>query len=81
MARGWESKSVEIQQELSDEARSNRMPPPASPDERERMLRKESLESTRQRVLADLERATHPRHRQQLYEGLAHLESEIARLG
>ncbi len=74
MARGWESKDIESQQEQREEARK-----PArlmTPQDQERL----SLELTRKRVAGDLERAKHPRHRQQIEEALAHLDAKIARL-
>ena len=39
-----------------------------------------SLELTRKRVAGDLDRAKHPRHRQQIEGALAHLDAQIARL-
>lgn len=74
MARGWESKDIESQQEQREEARK----PVRSmtPQDQERL----SLELTRKRVAGDLERAKHPRHRQQIEDALAHLDAQIARL-
>ncbi|MEZ5401736.1 MAG: hypothetical protein R2729_18830 [Bryobacteraceae bacterium] len=80
MARGWESKDVESQQELREAERRLRAEQPASPEERERQVRRESLELTRSRVAADLENAVDPRRRAQLQAALAHLESELAAL-
>lgn len=65
---------------MNDASRGKRVPPPMTTEQRERLLLKESLESTKRRVIADLERATHPRHRKQLEEGLAHLDSELTKL-
>ena len=74
MARGWESKDIESQQEQREEVRK----PVRSmtPQDQERL----SLELTRKRVAGDLERAKHPRHRQQIEDALAHLDAQIARL-
>lgn len=74
MARGWESKDIESQQELREVSRR----PAQIMSEREREL--QSLELTRVRVAADLARATHPRHRMQVEDALAHLDAQIARL-
>ncbi len=74
MARGWESKDIESQQELREAEKG-----PAremSAREQERL----SLELSRKRVAADLERAKHPRHRQQIEEALAHLDARLAQL-
>ena len=74
MARGWESKDIESQQELREEARQPVRMITAQDQERH------SLELTRKRVANDLDRATHPRHRQQIEGALAHLDAQIARL-
>ncbi len=81
MARGWESKDIESQQELNLEYRQAlRHPAAALADERELALKRESLLLTRTRVLHDLERASHPRHRAQLELALAHLEGQLSGL-
>ncbi len=74
MARGWESKDIESQQELREVARQ----PEREMTAREQELH--SLELTRTRVAADLARATHPRHRMQVEDALAHLDAQIALL-
>ena len=74
MARGWESKDIESQQELREQARQPVRIITAQDQERH------SLELTRKRVANDLDRATHPRHRQQIEGALAHLDAQIARL-
>ena len=74
MARGWESKDIESQQELREEARKPVRMITAQDQERH------SLELTRKRVANDLDRATHPRHRQQIEGALAHLDAQIALL-
>jgi hypothetical protein len=81
MARGWESKDVESQQELREAERRAKLEQPLSPEEAERKQKRESLGLTRARVAADLERARHPRHRQQLQAALDHLDAELAALG
>ena len=74
MARGWESKDIESQQELREQARQPVRIITAQDQERH------SLELTRKRVANDLDRATHPRHRQQIEGALAHLDAQIALL-
>ncbi len=75
MARGWESKSIESQQ---DEARANRArrdaPGPAQDP------RRRTLELARARVAADLERATLAAHREMLQRALADLDNQLASL-
>lgn len=81
MARGWESKEVESQQELAAAERTERNAKNAvSQHQRDVQVRRDGIQSTRTRVMSDLERAKHPRHRQQLEAALAHLDAEIAQL-
>ena len=82
MARGWESKEVESQQEMAAAERSGRNGNNAiSQQDRDAQAKRDGILSTRTRVVSDLERARHPRHRQQLEMALAHLDAEIAQLG
>jgi hypothetical protein len=80
MARGWESKSVESQQEMA--AAVVRAPAPAgrSPEEIERERKRDNLLLSRTRVTHDLETACNARYRQQLIEALAFLDAELAKL-
>lgn len=74
MARGWESKDVENQQEQ----RTDRVTPV-----REKSLAEievESLQLQRTRVLQSLQSACHPRYRAQLQASLAYLEDRIRQL-
>ncbi|MEZ5353351.1 MAG: hypothetical protein R2762_12000 [Bryobacteraceae bacterium] len=80
MARGWESKDVESQQELREAERRARAEAPVSAEEAERRQKRASLELSRARVAADLDRARHPRHKAQLQAALAHLDGELAGL-
>jgi hypothetical protein len=79
MARGFESKSVEAQQE---EAARGRHParPDLSPDDRRREQRRRLLELTRARVRDDLARATAPTHKHMLEEALAALDRQMQEL-
>ena len=81
MARGWESKSVESQQEES--LRESERPDvrALSPEERERQERLASLELSRARTLDQLERATGAAHRAMLKRTLLALERDIAEIG
>jgi hypothetical protein len=80
VARGWESKSVEQQQ---DEAASSspKSQPPLTPEQAADRRQKQGLRLARQRVLQQLEVAQNPRHRQMLQSALAELDSRLARLG
>ncbi len=79
MARGWESKAVEQQQ---DEA--TRTPSPRkrlfSPEEAINQRQKQGLTLSRQNVVQQLERATNSAHRQMLKKALADLDAQLSRL-
>jgi hypothetical protein len=77
MARGWESKSVEQQQEeaISEPARKAE---PLTPEQVGRRRRLATLELSRKRILHQLEAATHARHREMLAAALADLDAQIA---
>jgi hypothetical protein len=75
MARGWESKSVEQQQE---EASSNAAKGPRlTPKEIAEQERRQSLELSRRRIAQQLEVATNPRHRQMLEAALKDLDAQL----
>lgn len=75
MARGFESKMVEFQQEEAAKGRSTA--PALSADERARRLRREGLELARSRAAADLARATAPAHRRMLEQAIAALDQQL----
>jgi hypothetical protein len=78
MARGWESKSVESQQE--DRARGSAARPPVSPEERARAQRRAACELSRARIVDELAKvATGPR-RSALEAALAALDAELREL-
>jgi hypothetical protein len=78
MARGWESKSIEAQQE---EAARDRVPKPTlTPDQRATVERRRTLELTRARAAADLQRASSPHHRRMLEQTLAAIDEQLAQL-
>jgi hypothetical protein len=81
LARGWESKSIESQQEESVRDAEQRDAQTLAPEERERQARRASLELSRTRTLDQLERATNAAHRAMLKRTLLALEREIAELG
>jgi hypothetical protein len=81
MARGWESKSVESQQEEKNARESERRDSqPLTPEERARRERLSSLKLSLSRTLDQLERATSQPHRAMLKRTLLALEREIAEL-
>ena len=75
MARGWESKSVEQQQE--EAATSKSLAAPLTPEQIAREKRRQGLLLSRQRVLQQLEAASNPRHRQMLEAALADLDAQL----
>ena len=80
MARGWESKSVESQQEESLRDDSEHRALHLSPDERARQERLASLTLSRNRTLEQLEHATSDAHRRMLKRTLLALERDITEL-
>jgi hypothetical protein len=83
MARGWESKSVEAQQEAavdrpSESAASQKDNSPEAHARRERLL---SLRMSRTRTLQQLETATNPRHREILQKALRTIEADLELAG
>lgn len=78
MARGWESKAIEQQQE---EAATQKVHPRALTREQvARENRRRGLELSRQRTLQQMEAASNPAHRQMLQAALAELDSQLNRL-
>jgi hypothetical protein len=78
MARGWESKSVEAQQDAANAPRTNA--PALSPEETARKAARATLMLARTRALADLQRACVPAHRAMLEQAIADLDQRLANL-
>ena len=78
MARGWESKSVEAQQEEA----VNRSPelPELSAEEAVRRTERATVSLARSRALADLQQACRPAHRAMLEQAIAELDSRLEEL-
>jgi hypothetical protein len=79
MARGWESKSVEAQQEEAAEANATAKPR-LTREEADRLHERESLRLSLKRVVEQLERTQNPRHRQMLEQAKADLGKKIEKL-
>ena len=77
MARGWESKSVERQQEEMSEQRKT-FPAPISPDEQQRNRKREGLLLSRKRLTQQLHATGNPRHRQMLEQAIAELDRQLS---
>ena len=78
MARGFESKSVESQQE--EAARERVIKPTLTPEQRVLAERRASLEMSRTRAVADLGRASAPQHRKMLEQAIATIDEQLAHL-
>jgi hypothetical protein len=78
MARGFESKMVEFNQEEAARARSPK--PEVTAGDRERAARRQTIELARTRALADLARATAPAHRRMLEQAIAALDQQLSSL-
>jgi hypothetical protein len=76
MARGWESKSVEQQQEeATSSPQQNRKQ--LTPEQIVDQQRRQGLELSRQHILQQLEVASNPQHRAMLETALADLDSQL----
>jgi len=78
MARGFDSKFVEAQQE--EATRTHTVRPPMTAEERERAGRRATLELARSRATGDLQRATAPAHRRMLEQAIAALDDQLKKL-
>jgi hypothetical protein len=77
MARGWESKSVEQQQdEMAEERKTPRAPIP--PEEQKRNRERDGLLLSRERLAQQLQAAKNPRHREMLERSIAALDGQLA---
>ena len=79
MARGWESKAIESQQESAADARRTRAA--ANPGDPSRQAAHATLMLARTRALADLQSACAPAHRAMLEHAIAELDQRLAALG
>ncbi len=78
MARGFESKQVEAQQEAA--TNRQRSGPPVSREHAERASQRATLMLARTRALADLQRACAPAHRAMLEQAIADLDDRLRAL-
>lgn len=78
MARGFDSKFVEAQQQEALSQPSLR--PAMTSEQQAREAQRRSLELAQARARADLERATLPAHRRMLEQAIAALEEQLGKL-
>jgi hypothetical protein len=76
MARGWESKSIEAQQDDAARAKAPGGRRPTA-EERERAAARRTLELARAKVREDLRRATTRAHREMLQRALEDLDRQL----
>ena len=79
MARGFESKDVEFQQDEAQKPRSQGRA--LTVDERDALTGRRTVELMLARAEADLTAARSPAHREMLARAIADLRARVARLG
>jgi len=79
VARGWESKSVEQQQEEAQRASSAPIAP-LTPEQRERRQLQQQLRLAVALTEEELQRACHPRHRDMLRQRMEALRAQLENL-
>ena len=79
MARGWESKSVEQQQEEA-KSQTSAHKQPLTPEQILAAQKRQGLELSRKRILQQLETVSNPRHRQVLEAALKDLDEQLANI-
>jgi hypothetical protein len=77
MARGWESKAVEAQQQDASAGGAAGRLAPMTSAERSVMQRRRTLELARARTAADLQRSSSSAHRSMLEQALRALDEQI----
>ncbi len=78
MARGWESKSVEQQQEsLSSSASAQPLRKQLTSEQIVEQQRRDGLQLSRQHIVQQLEVASNPQHRAMLEAALADLDAQL----
>lgn len=78
MARGWESKAVEDQQQDAQSRRAKSAAPPGDPAVQ---AERAAIQLARSRALADLQLACAPAHRAMLEQAIRDLDARLAGLG
>ena len=77
MARGWESKSVEQQQdEMVNPSKSSG--PRLSPVEKAKNRKREGLLLSRKRLTQQLETSSRPQHRHMLEQAIAEIDKQLS---
>jgi hypothetical protein len=79
MARGWESKSIELQQSEAPE-REKKPAARLTPEQIAKAREREGLLLSRRRILQQLQVAQNARHHEMLQDALADLDVRLAKL-
>ncbi len=77
MARGWESKSIEQQQEEMEEKTKPRNAP-IPPIQQKRNRERDGLLLSRERLLQQLQASSNSRHRQMLELSITEIDKQLA---
>jgi hypothetical protein len=80
MARGWESKSVEAQIDMAEDRRAKTTAHKLSCEALDALRKRESLLSSRARVVREMENSQNPRYIAVLTKGLADLDVQLSNL-
>ena len=80
MARGFESKDVEQQQQAAEERRANAQRAVISAELVEVDRKRDGIMLQRTRVLREIELSSNDRHRKTLESGLAYLDEQLTKL-
>jgi hypothetical protein len=78
MARGWESKEVEMQIEAAHERLRRPRTPSPTPEQIALQREQESIELSRCRVLDDMAASSNPKYRELLQRSLDFLDAKLA---
>jgi hypothetical protein len=80
VARGWESKAIESQQDEAAREATGRAPQPLTDDERSASERRRTLELARARAVADLRASSVPAHQQMLRRTIEAIDQQLEQL-
>jgi hypothetical protein len=80
MARGWESKSIELQQSQAAQEQKGKGTRALTPDEVERRTALKTLELARAAAESDLQKARNDRHREMLQRTLSSIDERMQAL-
>jgi len=80
MARGWESKSVEAQMEIANDAPASDFKPPLTDGEKKARHERDSLKLSRAYIVHQIEASTNERYTASLRQALSEIDEKLATL-